>query len=199
MDTTRQSCCCHLPSRSLTICSPELHCRTVHFAGGASCHILVSLAPGSLPAVWLSWPFPPPATGPLPLDGGFSLNPALFFPSIPNSLCQMRKVDLVVGRWRKASVDASSYGSGLAMTKIVQSQFQSCGSMPWGWQRKWSHQGKQESCAICPVGRSPPGEGGVLAPALHQGQQFWQDFVPVFPAAYIPLMFVVLAPNALGL
>lgn len=42
-------------------------------------------------------------------------------------------------------------------------------------------------------------QGDFLAPALHQGQWFWQDFLLVFPGAYSPLTFVILAPNALGL
>lgn len=42
--------------------------------------------------------------------------------------------------------------------------------------------------------------GDFLAPALCQGQQFWQDFVLFFPALMnFPLMFIILAPNALGL
>lgn len=42
-------------------------------------------------------------------------------------------------------------------------------------------------------------QGDFLAPALHWGQQFWQDFVAVFPAACVLLIFIILAPNALGL
>lgn len=41
-------------------------------------------------------------------------------------------------------------------------------------------------------------QGDFLAPALYPGQRFWQDFVPVCPAVYIPLMFIILAPSALG-
>lgn len=42
--------------------------------------------------------------------------------------------------------------------------------------------------------------GDFLAPALCWGQRFWQDFVPFFSALMnIPLMFIILAPNALGL
>lgn len=42
-------------------------------------------------------------------------------------------------------------------------------------------------------------QGDFLAPALHWGQQFWHDFVVVFLVACIPLILIILAPNALGL
>lgn len=73
----------------------------MHFAGGASCHIIASPAPGSLPAARLSWMFPPPTAGLFPLDEGFCLSPALFSDSTLSFLCWVRKLDLVVGKGRK--------------------------------------------------------------------------------------------------
>lgn len=45
------------------------------------------------------------------------------------------------------------------------------------------------------------GEEGVefFVPSTASGQGFYQDFMPVFLSTYIPLMFIILAPNALGL
>lgn len=42
-------------------------------------------------------------------------------------------------------------------------------------------------------------QGNFLGPALHLGQQFWQDFMALFPVACILLILIILAPNALGL
>lgn len=76
----------------------------MHFARGASCHIIASLAPGSLPAARLSWMFPPPTAGPFPLDEGFYLNPVLFSDDIVSFLCWVRKLDLAVGKGRKVAL-----------------------------------------------------------------------------------------------
>lgn len=109
-----------------------------------------------------------------------------------------KKLDLIVERGRKVALSSLYINWCLVLWHQPCYDKNSSKPVPELQLCVCSGRGKRSPVRFTHLGEALRG-ADFLSPALCWGQRFWQHFVAVFPATYIPLVFIISAPNALGL